>query len=71
MRLGANAACPFDDSGHGSCAKKTMSISLTTLWESIAIIVGVASLRMTEYGLPVVATRALETTGMSMSGERR
>ena len=43
-----------------------MSISLTTLWESIAIIVGVARRRMTEYGFPLVETRAFGTAGMSI-----
>ena len=54
MRLGANAACPFDPSAPGSRAKKTMSISFTMLCESIAIIVGVAKRKTTPYGLVFV-----------------
>src|SRR5579871_1037504 len=57
MRDGSSAAWAFDDSGHGIREKKTMSISLTTLWVSIARTVGAARRRMTRYGEPSVATR--------------
>ena len=51
---GKSAACAFDDSGQGRCAKKTMSISLTMLWVSIAATVGSASLRIAWYAGPEV-----------------
>ena len=46
MSDGRSAACPFDDSGHGRCEKKTTSISLTTLCDSIAKTVGSARPRI-------------------------
>ena len=46
MSDGRSAACPLDDSGQGRCEKKTTSISLTTLCESIATTVGSASRRI-------------------------
>src|SRR5690349_10953674 len=54
MSDGRSAACAFDDSGHGRCAKKTMSTSLTMLWVSIAATVGSASRRMARWGGPEV-----------------
>ena len=48
MSDGRSAACPFDDSGQGRREKKTTSISLTTLCESIANTVGIASRRIVQ-----------------------
>ena len=46
MSEGSSAACALDDSGHGRREKKTMSTSLTTLCDSIASTVGMASRRI-------------------------
>src|SRR5687768_18489380 len=53
---GKSAACAFEDSGHGSQEKKTMSTSLTALCVSIASTVGIASRSTTREGDPVVTT---------------
>ena len=46
MSDGSSAAWAYDDSGTGRCEKKTTSISLTMLCESIAKTVGNARRRM-------------------------
>jgi hypothetical protein len=43
---GRSAAWAFESSGWGRCEKKTTSISLTRLCESIAMTVGIASRRI-------------------------
>jgi hypothetical protein len=64
---GKSAAWAFDDSGCGSQEKNTMSISLTTLWVSIAKTVGVARRSTTAYGEPLVTTFALFSSSVDVT----
>src|SRR5215204_918883 len=64
---GKSAAWAVEDSGWGSHEKKTMSISLTTLWVSIASTVGAAKRSTTPYGEPLVTTFALLSSSVDVT----
>ena len=65
---GRSAAWAFESSGCGRCEKKTTSISLTRLCESIAMTVGIASRRIVRYGGPEMSSRLTSAVAVAIEG---